>query len=286
MKITSKRGKSTTTVEIETAELASIGQIIDAAARSLETVFRSRVKFVSPSMPNVMHDELDQEEHEEHHDEDGSVRVVVPFRRSELAPEDSDGDAAAATTPSMTRIVAGVPYVPLTPREQLARGEWAASHEDVGQHDTWKYVTQYALWRYENPEGRLPKSWSGRSADHGSLFPLHPQLCEAMRRLHPWRLLAAAMGAENPHEAMLTPHGRARIDGFLTAHIEAAKAEAHAIYERCMDAENAGGPTSPYATPADAEAQFVIFPSDLADVSAWTSWPDLYPIPEGKPEYE
>lgn len=288
MKITSKQGKSHTVIEIEAGELASIGTILDAVARSLGSVMRQKVEVVRSHETEVTEHELDDVQSEEHHDDDGTVRVVVPFRRSELevVPAEAAPAEAAPSSPSVMRITAGVPYQPLTPREQLARGEWNAEHEDVGQHDSWKYVVQYALWRHEYPDRPLPVSWQGRAADHAALFPLHPQVCEAMRRLHPWRLVAAALGSNNPHEAMQNAHGRARMDGFLTDHIAAAKTEAQAIYDRCLATEQAGGPRSPYASPADAEAQFVIFPNDRADASAWTSWPDLYPIPWGKPEYE
>lgn len=290
MKITSTRGESTTVVEIDPTELVSIGTIIHAAARSLESILRFKGSVIPVRAPatDVADDDPDDTDGEEHHDEDGSVRVVVPFRTSDLgwvaAPE-KPAPEKPATSPTVPRITAGVPYLPLTPREQLARGEWAASHEDVGQHDTWKYVVQYALWRNENPDAPLPRSWSGRSADHAPLFPLHPQVCEAMRRLHPWRLVAAALGADSPHDAMQSGHGRAKMESLLTRHIAAAKAEAQAIYDRCLAVEQAGGPRSPYASPADAEAQYVIFPCDPAD-EAWTSWPNLYPIPAGEPDYE
>jgi len=283
MKITSKRGKSHSVLEIDATELVSITSIIEAASRALESVLKQKTVIHSYETETA---DLNDVESEEHHDEDGTVRVVVPFRRSELAEAGVPEPAPAASSPGVTRITAGVPYVPLTEREQLARGEWDAAHEDVGQHDVWKYVVQYSLWRHEHPDLPLPRSWNGRSADHAALFPLHPQVCEAMRRLHPWRLVAAALGSSNPHEAMKNAHGRARMDAFLSDHIAAAKAEAQAIFDRCAATEQAGGPRSPYGSPSDAEAQYVIFPSDRLDASAWTSWPDLYPIPWGKPEYE
>ena len=71
------------------------------------------------------------------------------------------------------------------------------------------------------------------------------------------------------------------MDAFLSAHIAAAKVEAGNIYERCVVAENQGGPANPYKDVAEIEQQFVIFPVDLADATEWTSWPSLKPLEAG-----
>ena len=199
------------------------------------------------------------------------VDRVLPFRPVPDAQTGEDGEKV--------RIVAGQPYVALTAREEAARNEWLPQSPDSGQHDTWKYLVQYALWRFEEHDDArpLPSRWAGRAVDAAPLFPLHPQLCEAMRRLHPWRLLAAAMGFEGVHAALSTD-ARGRIDTFLSAHIAAAKRESEAIYARTSGSDNAV-----YASVGAVESIFAVFPNDVAD---WTAWPALTPIPQGEPTYE
>lgn len=126
--------------------------------------------------------------------------VTLQIGEVQAALPGAPNPAAPAQTVTLTPTRHPGERIPLQPEAPAwAREQFYATAPDRGQHDIWKRECAERLWRLiAGPTVPLARAWfeldGGLTVPQAPLFPLHTDLCNAIRRLGLRRLVTAALG--------------------------------------------------------------------------------------------